>query len=390
MPQSLSNHVFISYSRNDEQVMRRIVTFLRRRGIKVWVDNEGLIPGTPVWEAEIEKAIIGSYAVVVVLSPDSRASEWVGREISFAEHNRKRIFPVLVRGDSYSSIGIRLINIQFIDIREKETIGLKSLGAALSQYIAEREQADANRPPREKKVVVIGEFSRGKSTMINALMGREVLVSDFRPNTATHTVIKYGEPERFQVTYVKESGKAPFKKNSLDLRKDLEAVTSDPSMALLRGDKTSLAEQILKVEIWCNSEFLRTTNIALIDTPGLGSIFPAHRKITAELIPSSDAVLFLVQADPGPGEGDILFLRYIREYVDQIFFVLTKKDKARSADELEGMLEFARSTIESQAYLDIKHLYAVSALQALQGNYEHSGFSEFVPALKAFLKSSAR
>jgi hypothetical protein len=59
MAQLSIGHVFMSYSRRDEETMRRIVTFLRNQGIKVWVDNEKLIPGTPIWEEEIEKAIKG-------------------------------------------------------------------------------------------------------------------------------------------------------------------------------------------------------------------------------------------------------------------------------------------------------------------------------------------
>ncbi len=50
--------------------MRRVVEFLRKHGISVWVDNEKLVPGTPIWEEEIEKAIISAGAVVVLLSPD--------------------------------------------------------------------------------------------------------------------------------------------------------------------------------------------------------------------------------------------------------------------------------------------------------------------------------
>ena len=130
-----TGHVFISYSRRDHDVMWRIVRFLREQGIKVWVDNERLIPGTPIWEEEIEKAIKGASAAIVVMSPDSKNSEWVRREISLADQNRKHIFPVLVRGDEDSSITLRLITRQYVDLRENEESGLHSLYAALSDYL---------------------------------------------------------------------------------------------------------------------------------------------------------------------------------------------------------------------------------------------------------------
>jgi hypothetical protein len=137
MPQLLTSHVFISYSRRDETIMRRVVKFLRRQGINVWVDNEELIPGTPIWEEEIEKAIKAALAVVAVMSPDSKDSEWVRREISLADQNRKRIFPVLVQGDEDRSITLRLITRQYIDLRENEGVGLTSLHSALSEYLDE-------------------------------------------------------------------------------------------------------------------------------------------------------------------------------------------------------------------------------------------------------------
>ncbi|HLO33680.1 MAG TPA: HEAT repeat domain-containing protein [Anaerolineales bacterium] len=133
----MTGHVFMSYSRKDEEVMRLIAKFLRAQGIKVWVDNEKLIPGTPIWEDEVEKGIKFAAALVVVLSPDSKSSEWVKRETSLADQHHKRIFPVLVRGDENTSISLRLINRQFVDLRQMSAQSLKSLSDALSFYIQE-------------------------------------------------------------------------------------------------------------------------------------------------------------------------------------------------------------------------------------------------------------
>src|ERR1043165_645941 len=103
-------HFFMSYSREDADLQRRIVAELRGRGIHVWVDVENLIPGSPTWEREIERSIRAASGVIVLLSPDSNNSEWVRREISFGEQNAKRIFPILVRGDEDDSIPLRLSN----------------------------------------------------------------------------------------------------------------------------------------------------------------------------------------------------------------------------------------------------------------------------------------
>ena len=131
----MAGQVFISYSRRDNAVMRRIVTFLRKKGHNVWVDNEKLMPGTPIWEEEIEKAIKSASAIVVILSPDSKKSVWVRREISLAENHSKRIFPIMVAGDEDASISLRLITSQYVDIRENEETGLVALSTALSFYL---------------------------------------------------------------------------------------------------------------------------------------------------------------------------------------------------------------------------------------------------------------
>ena len=151
-----TGHVFMSYSRRDDAVMRRIVIFLRNQGIKVWVDNEKLIPGTPIWEEEIEKAIKNAPAIVVVLSPDSKNSEWVRREISLADQYRKRVFPVLVRGDEEASLSLRLIGRQFVDIRKDEEAGLNSVSTSLLLYLKEldaqeqKTKKEANRLAAQK------------------------------------------------------------------------------------------------------------------------------------------------------------------------------------------------------------------------------------------------
>jgi len=144
MPSLSTDYVFMSYSRRDDAVMRRIVAFLREQGIKVWVDNEKLIPGTPVWEKEIEKAVQGASAVVVVLSPDSKDSEWVRREISLADQYEKRVFPLLVRGDEKTSISIRLIGRQYVDIRSNEDAGLNYVSATLLRYLEELNEREQN------------------------------------------------------------------------------------------------------------------------------------------------------------------------------------------------------------------------------------------------------
>lgn len=128
-------HFFMSYSREDKDLQRRVLAELRERGLKIWVDVENLIPGSPAWEREIERSIRGAAGLIVLLSPASNSSEWVRREISFAEQNEKRIFPVLVRGDDDDSIPLRLSNHQHVDLRGDFHPGIDELANALYDHL---------------------------------------------------------------------------------------------------------------------------------------------------------------------------------------------------------------------------------------------------------------
>ena len=142
-----AGHIFISYSRRDDETMRRIAFFLRDQGFKVWVDNEKLIPGTAAWEESIETAIKNAYAMVIVLSPDSKSSEWVRREITYADQFEKRIFPVLVRGSGEESVPLRLVTRQYVDMRKGEEAGLNALAASIRFFIENRQTLEMKRPP---------------------------------------------------------------------------------------------------------------------------------------------------------------------------------------------------------------------------------------------------
>jgi TolB protein len=135
MSASSGRHFFISYSRTDTTQKQNIIKQLRARGINLWVDIENLVPGSPAWEREIERAIRDAAGIIVLLSPDSNNSEWVRREISFAQQNDKQIFPVLIRGEEDDSVPLRLSNHQWVDLRTDSDSGLDGLADALKDQL---------------------------------------------------------------------------------------------------------------------------------------------------------------------------------------------------------------------------------------------------------------
>ncbi|MCP4140536.1 MAG: toll/interleukin-1 receptor domain-containing protein [Chloroflexi bacterium] len=126
---TLQKHIFISYSRRDKTVMKRVVSFLHNQELRVWVDDEKLKSGTTAWEEEIEEAIPRAAVIVVLLSPSSAESIWVQREIKLALLHKIKIIPVLIK--DYSSAYSFLPQTkpkEYIDIRgSKEKRGLAHL-----------------------------------------------------------------------------------------------------------------------------------------------------------------------------------------------------------------------------------------------------------------------
>lgn len=125
-------HIFISYSRADVQLMREIRTHLESKQLKTWTD-ENLQPGTRAWKLAIEQALDNAGALVAILSPDAKASEWVDREIEYARVHNVPIIPLLAVGTPVQSVPLELINAQWIDISTDTTYsdGIDQLVLAL-------------------------------------------------------------------------------------------------------------------------------------------------------------------------------------------------------------------------------------------------------------------
>jgi pSer/pThr/pTyr-binding forkhead associated (FHA) protein len=127
-------HVFISYSRKDAEVMERIYNTLQEARLRVWVDKK-LEPGVPSWRRAIEKAIDTAGCIVLILSPDAKASKWVEAELDYAETQGKKIFCVLARGDKGSSALLGYTLSQWVNLQKDYDAAMQELIAAVRKYL---------------------------------------------------------------------------------------------------------------------------------------------------------------------------------------------------------------------------------------------------------------
>jgi hypothetical protein len=104
-------HVFVSYSRADRGYVVDLAKQLDAAGIEVWYDFE-LAVGER-FDATIQDRIDTCAAFIVILTPDAVASEWVGREIAYAQHRKKPVLPLLL---SPCDLPITLIRVHHEDV----------------------------------------------------------------------------------------------------------------------------------------------------------------------------------------------------------------------------------------------------------------------------------
>ena len=157
--------IFLCYSHRDLNATRQVQESLRSAGLSAWL-AEGLEPGAPDWQDAIAEAIAQATAVVVLLSPNAKASPWVRREISFAQAHGKRIFPLLLEGDQVSAVPLSLMDVQWVDGRERPaTVAAGQLLPALLRHLGRAAplRAALRTPPLDVEWITIpaGPFLMG-------------------------------------------------------------------------------------------------------------------------------------------------------------------------------------------------------------------------------------
>ncbi len=233
-------------------------------------------------------------------------------------------------------------------------------------------------------LAVLGQVKRGKSTLLNALLGEDLLPSSVVPLTAIPTFIQYGEQRSLRVRYNDNRPDTVLKGEPTKwLNKQLMGFVTEEA-------NPKNAKGVLQVEISYPAAILR--DVVLIDTPGIGSTYRHNTEATMNFLPQCDAVLFLVSADPPITEVEVAFLKEITSRVTKVFFVLNKVDYLTES-EREMALGFYRDVLTCNAGIDPSTLiFATSARKGLQakesGNvhlWEESGLSEVFDHLIAFL-----
>ncbi|MGA2264744.1 MAG: dynamin family protein [Acidobacteriota bacterium] len=151
-------------------------------------------------------------------------------------------------------------------------------------------------------LAVLGQFKRGKSTLINALLGDQVLPSAVVPLTAIPTFIRSGDTLQARVQY--NDGRPAEVLTTVEVS-DVARFLSH-FVTETENPKNRLG--VSQVEVFHPAPIVGQ-GLVLIDKPGIGSTFRHNTEVTLNFLSQCDAALFLVSADPPITEVEVEFLR---------------------------------------------------------------------------------
>jgi len=224
-------------------------------------------------------------------------------------------------------------------------------------------------------LVVAGQFKRGKSSLLNALLADELLPVGVIPLTSVVTLIRDG-PTKAAIVEL-EGGRE--QSISVD---DLSSYVTE------RGNPHNVLA-VRQVVIEHPSSWL-ASGVRLVDTPGIGSVYEHNTDVAQRYLPNADAVLFIASVDQPLSRAELDFLQSIRQYAEKIFCVLNKIDYLNEK-ELADSIGFVRGQLRENLRFEVP-LFAVSARLALQAKQQNdgaalvrSGFPDFEQSLRDFL-----
>jgi GTP-binding protein EngB required for normal cell division len=219
-------------------------------------------------------------------------------------------------------------------------------------------------------VACVGQFKRGKSTLLNALLGERVLPTGVVPVTSAITVLRHGARGacvRFQ-----------------------DGRTEDIPLEALPGYVTERENPgnrkgVRAVEVFLSSPLL-AEGMCLVDTPGLGSAFEGNAAITRDLVPHVDAAIVVLGADPPISGEEAALAQDVAVHARTLVPVLNKADRLTDEERREGA-RFAAEILSSRLRRPVGQVYEVSAQERIATGAATRDWARFAGALEALARA---
>lgn len=148
------SHIFISYHQGDADFAAVLSINLEKAGFDTWMDKNRLRPGQD-WSVEIDEAITGAHALIVIMSPEAKASEYVTYEWSFALGAGVQVIPVLYKE---TTLHPRLARIQYLKFTDTTVrpwdVLMETVKEAVGNSDSYAVRVPRNAPPHIKSAIV--------------------------------------------------------------------------------------------------------------------------------------------------------------------------------------------------------------------------------------------
>lgn len=200
----------------------------------------------------------------------------------------------------------------------------------------------------EITVSVIGQFKRGKSTLVNALLGEEILPVGIVPVTSVVTKIEYGK-KNIRVFFD---------------RGDVKQINSDElSKYVNEQENPDNKLGVLSIAMNSESDFIKD-GLILVDTPGVGSVHKHNTDAAYAFVKESDGVIFMLGVDSPVNEIEIEFLKNAKEFASKFYFVVNKIDNV-SESELAQYISYCKTLLAAVLDSEDVNIMAVSAKKGI-------------------------
>jgi GTP-binding protein EngB required for normal cell division len=226
-------------------------------------------------------------------------------------------------------------------------------------------------------LVVVGLFNRGKSSLMNAVLGVDRLPVGVLPLTSVVTTVSYGSRERL---ILQREGW------SIPQEEPISAITEYVTESGNPGNQ----KKVTLAEVQIPAEILRR-GFHFIDTPGIGSALLQNTATTEEFLPEADDIIFVTSFEFPFTDAERQFFRKVRRHVRKIFLVANKTDLV-SARERDEVLNFLRACVQKEIDSADLRVFAVSARDGLAAKTANqpdlitsSGLSELERSLIEFM-----
>lgn len=223
-------------------------------------------------------------------------------------------------------------------------------------------------------VACIGQFKRGKSTLINALIGQPILPTGFIPVTAVPTVIRFGGKPDARIRTREGSWK--------------DILVSDLKQYVTEELNPENQKGVQGAEVFVPSPLL-SSGMCIVDTPGLGSVFTGNTAATQAFIPHIDAALVVVGADPPLAGEELTLVEAVGKQVRELILVLNKADRTTDAERAAASA-FTRQLLHKRFQREIAPVFEVSAQERAENRGPERDWRKLIQALHRLVDDSGR